>query len=324
MPPKWICIVRHAQSEAQNTDVKEKLASPNGKLPKRSLRRRSNDLSLLDAPLSVKGIKQSEKRAKKPPKVDLVVTSPLTRALETSLILFENPPHIPIVVSPLMSEIPKSKNMKGFENVGRRLEKLKMDERLNSRKRFRSVDFSLLRTYEETYPNGPTWWHHNYNPKQARLMMHEFEKWLYTRPERVICLVGHCCWLMKFCRTYNRIPNAVPIYFPAKVRNDDNTVRISRRYGLGLKFWILLRRKPPKNRKNGKVAPNFDQNVNMLHDSLIYFIQNAGNNGVNSTQLHDRFGSECLNNGIGNVEFQNILNTVAIFDNYNKVWKLQR
>jgi broad specificity phosphatase PhoE len=133
---QYICLVRHGQSRAQGTNKKE---------------RRSN--TLLDCHCSSKGISQAYSLPERLTAhggvsgVELVVSSPLTRALTTALLGFrDRPEHVPIVVHPACretgSEIP--------ENQARSVAALERDKDLSSLPRFDDLDFGLLPSY---WPN---------------------------------------------------------------------------------------------------------------------------------------------------------------------------
>jgi len=88
-----------------------------------------DDATLRDAPLSERGIQQAVELGQSLPqheidKLELIVVSPLTRALQTMqhAILSKLPNHIPIVVHPLLTE-----RVYTLSDTGRRVEELKAD-----------------------------------------------------------------------------------------------------------------------------------------------------------------------------------------------------
>ena len=132
-----------------------------------------------DAPLSTLGVGQvaEARQAAVNVDADLVVTSPLTRALETAVGLFEGEP-VPIVVSSLHRE-----RLGNSCDVGRKPSVLN-DE-------FPSLNFDHL---EET------WWHNgekddrgvSVEPDQIFIQrISEFLRWIVTCPERTVVVVGH-------------------------------------------------------------------------------------------------------------------------------------
>ena len=132
-----------------------------------------------DSRLTSKGRAQvnATKDAARQLAVDLVVVSPLTRAIETGLGLF-NPNQTRIIVSPLHRE-----RLGNSCDIGRCPDKLSVE--------FPMLNFSHL---EEL------WWHDG--PKDSRGVafesdeavserMAEFSRWLIERPEQRLAVVGH-------------------------------------------------------------------------------------------------------------------------------------
>lgn len=112
--------------------------------------------------------------------VDIVLTSPLTRALQTAHGLFEGHPGAPrIEVVPLLRE-----RVENSCDIGRTPAALSVE--------FPSIDLSHL---------DETWWHRDGTPDargicvepipvvQARAA--QFRAYVLARPERVLALVGH-------------------------------------------------------------------------------------------------------------------------------------
>lgn len=132
-----------------------------------------------DAPLSGLGARQvtNARQAAENLGAELVVSSPLTRALETAIGLFSGQP-IPIIVSSLHRE-----RLGNSCDVGRTPRVLV--------EAFPTLDFDHL---------DETWWHnedkdvrgvpvepdHLFIPRVA-----EFSRWISNRPERTVAVVGH-------------------------------------------------------------------------------------------------------------------------------------
>jgi len=135
-----------------------------------------------DAPLSPAGVLQVRKarRALEDMPVELVVTSPLTRALQTTAGLFDGHRHSPrIVVHALMRE-----RVENSCDVGRRPSELAVD--------FPSLDLAHL---------DDVWWHADGIPDTRGICIEpsasvaaralQFKSYLRGRPERCIAVVGH-------------------------------------------------------------------------------------------------------------------------------------
>ncbi|CAK9057088.1 unnamed protein product [Durusdinium trenchii] len=78
---KWVYFIRHSEA----------LVNAAGRVfPKDDPRKKAvrMDMKYLDSPLSEKGLSQAQEMRMKAPKVDLVVASPLTRALQTATAIF--------------------------------------------------------------------------------------------------------------------------------------------------------------------------------------------------------------------------------------------
>jgi glucosyl-3-phosphoglycerate phosphatase len=112
--------------------------------------------------------------------VELVITSPLTRALQTASGLFANHPHAPpILVSALVRE-----RVESSCDVGRSPRQLATE--------FPALDLAHL---------GESWWHVEGVPDARGVCVEpiavvegrvaEFRRLLMARPERAIAVVGH-------------------------------------------------------------------------------------------------------------------------------------
>ena len=139
-----------------------------------------------DAPLSPAGVEQvrQARRAFEHQPVELVVTSPLTRALQTTAGLFDGHRHSPrIVVHALIRE-----RVENSCDVGRPPAELAVD--------FPELDLAHL---------DDVWWHVDDVADNRGLCVEpvasvaaralQFKSYLRTRPERCIAVVGHGTFL---------------------------------------------------------------------------------------------------------------------------------
>ncbi len=138
------------------------------------------DAGIIDAPLSERGREQVRAVASEVARldVDLVVTSPLTRAIETALGVSEGGPTVPVIVDALLRE-----RLGDSCDIGRSPGELG--------RRFPDLDFTHL---------PEVWWHEG--PLDARGIPMEpwpqveqrarqFAAWLWSRPERSVLVVSH-------------------------------------------------------------------------------------------------------------------------------------
>jgi broad specificity phosphatase PhoE len=141
---------------------------------------------------------------------ELVVVSPLTRALQTACYIFShacdreavpsNLMHMPpFICHPAVAEVGGIP-----ENHARPLAALCKDKDLTRLERFTAVDFSLIEA-EDTWP--PTARPHKTRTGAAQT----FLSWLNARPEKVIVLVSHHNFLQGLLRTTASVPNCMPI-----------------------------------------------------------------------------------------------------------------
>ena len=152
------------------------------------------DPGIVDARLSEQGREQvkSIRRAVSALNVSLIVTSPLTRALETAVGVFDGSPSAPVVVQPLLREL-----LGDSCDIGRPASALS--------KEFPSIDFSSLQD---------PWWHqgpldNRGVPLEPRELLAnriaEFKDWLASRRESLILVVSHSGFLAALCGI--RLPN---------------------------------------------------------------------------------------------------------------------
>jgi len=157
-----------------------------------------------DAPLSDFGRGQvlQVRRALARYPVEIVLTSPLTRALQTAQGLFDGHPNAPrIQVAPLLRE-----RVENSCDIGRAPAALAAE--------FPSIDLSQL---------DEAWWHREGRPDargicvepvsvvQARAA--QFRDYMLARPERVVALVGHGTFF--FYLTGKALANCEVAEFPA-------------------------------------------------------------------------------------------------------------
>ncbi|MEO8484801.1 MAG: histidine phosphatase family protein [Betaproteobacteria bacterium] len=135
-----------------------------------------------DAPLSATGLEQVQqaRAALTTVPVELVVTSPLTRALQTAVGLFADHPHAPAM---LVAHLARER-VENSCDVGRSPGELAAE--------FPTLDVAHL---------ADVWWHAEGEPdvrgicvepiEAVEARVAEFKDFLLTRPERVIAVVGH-------------------------------------------------------------------------------------------------------------------------------------
>ena len=155
--------MRHAHSEAQ--DCKRK------GIPR-------DDDSLLDCHITKLGEFQAKTAWVEDDLPDLVVVSPLTRAIQTALIAFEGF-DIPMICHPGLKE----KGNKLPENIRREKCELIRDKKLNQHEAFADIDFSLV--LEEKV------WSTSKKSKRVNFAHDSLIEWLKRRKEERILLVTH-------------------------------------------------------------------------------------------------------------------------------------
>ena len=155
--------MRHAHSEAQ--DCKRK------GIPR-------DDDSLLDCHITKLGEFQAKTAWVEDDFPDLVVVSPLTRAIQTALIAFEGF-DIPMICHPGLKE----KGDKLPENIRREKGELIRDKKLNQYEAFADIDFSLV--IEEKV------WSMSKKSKRVNFAHDSLIEWLKRRKEERILLVTH-------------------------------------------------------------------------------------------------------------------------------------
>ena len=187
---KRVIFVRHGESEAQVTkDRKFRRSNPAlldcriSKKGRKDALRLSNQLRAAASAESKEAGSHSECTVAMA-SAELVVVSPLTRALQTCCIAFKHQRGVPIICHPDVAEcgsIP--------ENTGRPLQLLQRDPILCSQSRWADIDFALV----------PAQWGAEGGEQASRSRsgaaeaqrVKGFRYWLARRPERSIVVVGH-------------------------------------------------------------------------------------------------------------------------------------
>eukprot|EP00742_Colponemidia_sp_Colp-10_P000957 GILJ01001039.1.p1 GENE.GILJ01001039.1~~GILJ01001039.1.p1 ORF type:complete len:211 (-),score=21.24 GILJ01001039.1:80-712(-) len=178
---KQVYVIRHGQSEYNAWK-------------KRAIMRLQFCVSasevLRDAELTEKGRKQCGalgsriKQSDLSSTVELIISSPLTRAIQTALTAFEGA-RIPIIINPLIRE-----RMHTFCDVGSPPSVLA--------DKFPSIDVSHLKQH---------WWcvHNTTHSVPCRETLQsvderieQFLQWLHDRPEKVIVIVGHSKYFQRW------------------------------------------------------------------------------------------------------------------------------
>jgi len=156
-----LVLLRHGESVAQTATRKQ----------------RGTSRSLLDSPLSENGQKQAG-RVHIADMPELVITSPLTRALQTVGAIA---PQLkcPCMAHPYLQEFSLVRPP-GFESVGRTARELQDDDHIGG---LSGTDLSLLGGLD------CHWWEDVPETPAPRLAA--FVEWLRARPERFILIIGH-------------------------------------------------------------------------------------------------------------------------------------
>ena len=115
--------------------------------------------------------------------IDLVVTSPLTRTLQTAKNIFVTRPHIPIIALDYLKEHPQSEELC---NSRKDLSILKEE--------FPYIDFSNITTNKDTMFQKKK---RDYNIELDNLHKRivEFKSWIKKRDESKIAVIGHSSFL---------------------------------------------------------------------------------------------------------------------------------
>ena len=191
-PHKTVYLIRHGQSQGQASR-------------KNGIRR--DDKTLLDCNLTNRGISEAKHLPKlfteeQLKSVELVISSPMTRALHTALLGF---PSNDIIAHYDLREL----GTKIPENIPREMKDVLRDlEPVWSERDFESVKFDVESMQPEDWP-----WRYSPNIKQKDLVREAF-RWMYQeREENVIAVVCHYNVIRSAMVRGNSIrpENAVPI-----------------------------------------------------------------------------------------------------------------
>jgi len=210
---KQIVLIRHGQSQAQACRGRAERKSP----------------EMLDCPITRAGAKQAEevKYISKFGRPELIVVSPLTRALQTACIIFKGVEGVPIVAHPACAELDSGSGMP--ENTRRPLAQVQRDRDLANMSLFQHVDWGLVERLEEGLARGgcgggadgaatePT--SRRGRGKRSKKEKHpkgtmsaELKEFLIERPEKHIAVVCHCNFIADYLGEHGGyVKNCVPI-----------------------------------------------------------------------------------------------------------------
>ena len=147
----------------------------------------------IDTKLTEVGKKQAEKLKEiwhEHNEIELVITSPLSRTLETASILFKDT-KVPILAQEQLREYPL-----GVDTPNKRASRTKLI------KTYPEVDFSLILSDQDTL------WRENETelPENLKKRVQQTKEWLFLRPEKTIALVGHSTFLHELL--YNKFDDS--------------------------------------------------------------------------------------------------------------------
>lgn len=139
----------------------------------------------IDTKLTEKGKKQAEKLKEiwyERNEIELVITSPLSRTLETASILFKDT-KVPILAQELLREYPL-----GLDTPNKRHNRMQLIDW------YPEIDFSYILSNKDTL-----WKEHETElPENLKKRVQQTKEWLFLRPEKTIALVGHSTFLHQF------------------------------------------------------------------------------------------------------------------------------
>ena len=140
--------------------------------------------SLRDPELSPLGQTQAKaaiERIDQIPSIDLVVCSPLTRTLQTYLLVFHNRRNLPLIIHPDLQEVCSEPCDLGSPFVDLQKKFSDLAKELDG---FRST-FGDNEWLEKINPESI------YSPKQIKERAKRFHQWLMNRPEETIFVISH-------------------------------------------------------------------------------------------------------------------------------------
>ena len=181
-----VTLLRHGESLAQSA---------------RALGQNRHDESFRDCHLSKKGAEQARRAWDGRPPPQLIVVSPLTRALATTLLCFHQFPTVPIVCHPLVMEAVTVEDCIP-ENMPRSLSELAADPQLCMHPAFGTIDFTML---------GPEWPKDVFSTSPLSKVS-SFLTWLSNRPEASIVVVSHY-YTIRSLVNCDRVKNCVPLEY---------------------------------------------------------------------------------------------------------------
>jgi broad specificity phosphatase PhoE len=127
------------------------------------------------------------------PSIDLIVCSPLIRALQTYLLVFNNQSHLPLIIHPDLQEVCTEPC-----DIGSPIDDLK--------RKFPNL-LNELNRFEETF--GDNEWldkinpDNIYSPKQIKERTKRFLHWLINRSEEHIFVISHNLMLQQLLQDKN-------------------------------------------------------------------------------------------------------------------------
>mmetsp|Transcript_56398 Transcript_56398/g.150871 ORF Transcript_56398/g.150871 Transcript_56398/m.150871 type:complete len:438 (-) Transcript_56398:54-1367(-) len=191
---KRVILIRHGESVAQAVPRQERW-NPNATF-------------LRDAPLGEAGESQVLNLASLPnTSVELVVCSPLTRALQTAIGVFGKL-GVRVIVHPNLREVPsKHFGAEGApmqqECLGRTVQELRADSRLQRD----FLDWSVM------LDEPDVWWSETVDsPSVVDNRLSALGQWLVDRPESCIAVVCHFNVIQRLTKTNHMVHNCSPIH----------------------------------------------------------------------------------------------------------------
>lgn len=193
---KYVCLLRHGQSLAQGTSRSERRSEK--MLDCHCSRLGKNQASEIPKILKAHGGIDG---------VQLVITSPLTRAITTALLGFSRRPDgVPIIVHPGCKEIGSGIP----ENIPRTVRELKNDNYLVQLPSFEDLDYSFLPD-DWAKPSSTTTMNKSYTKSDKHSRHQEFLNWVRSLKQTRIVIVTHCNFITGLLGGIQHPENALPI-----------------------------------------------------------------------------------------------------------------